>query len=448
MLKGIVTSRSTAASIRLAVSLAVMLAARSPAAHQRPAGARLPAVAAAAGDARPACVQGEPPVFKVSVPGQAPVAGNRQGALVTIVEFMDFQCPFCGRAAGTMERLLDELGNDARLVFRHYPMPFHRGAMPAAQAAVAAGRQGRFWPMSRLLFENSRRLDEQLVFELAEQLQLDMDRFRTDFSSQETIATIEADIQEATRLGVRGTPTFFINGRQAGGARGLDYFLQMTRPLLAQARAAGGSGDALYRRLVACGYSERRPTTRQEERRAEPEKIEIRQVDIGDAPSLGPQQAPVVMVVFADFQCPYCARLNSTLQQLLEQYPDQVRLVFKHFPLPFHKQASLAHEAALAAGAQGKFWQMHDMIYANQRRLEQFDLEGYAGALGLDLGRFSGDLAHHTFAPAVERDLEQARQLGVKGTPTVYVNGRKLVGARSLEQYRQVIDKLLGGERP
>lgn len=141
---------------------------------------------------------------------------TRGGAMapVTIVEFSDFECPYCGRAHPVVNELLREFEGQVRVIFRNYPLSGHPRAMPAARAAVAAGEQGKFWEMADLLFEHQRALEDEDLERYAAQLGLDIERFRADLRSPETQASIERDRTEGSRLGVEGTPTFFINGRR------------------------------------------------------------------------------------------------------------------------------------------------------------------------------------------------------------------------------------------
>jgi glutaredoxin len=135
-------------------------------------------------------------------------------APVTIVEFSDFECPYCGRAHPLLTELLRELDGQVKLVFRQYPLSGHPRAMPAARATVAAGQQGKFWEMADLLFEHQRALEDEDLERYAQQIGLDMARFRADLRSPETQAAIERDREEGRRIEVQGTPAFFVNGRR------------------------------------------------------------------------------------------------------------------------------------------------------------------------------------------------------------------------------------------
>jgi protein-disulfide isomerase len=166
-------------------------------------------------------------------------------------------------------------------------------------------------------------------------------------------------------------------------------------------------------------------------------------VPTGTSPSKGAQSAPVTLVMFQDFQCPYSQRSQATIKQIMDAYPGKIKAVFKNFPLPFHKQAPLAAEAALAAGAQGKFWEMHDKIFANQQQMDIANFKQYAQELKLDVKKFSADLDTHRFKAAVDEDMKTGTAVAVRGTPTFFVNGKKLVGAKPLAEFQKVIDPLL-----
>ena len=164
---------------------------------------------------------------------------------------------------------------------------------------------------------------------------------------------------------------------------------------------------------------------------------------LDDSYWVGAPGAAVDVVVFSDFQCPFSGRLAKTLAELLERYPNRVRVVFKHMPLPMHRDAHLAHQAALAAGAQGRFWQMHDLLFENQRKLGRTALADYAARLGLDLHRFRGALDSGQYEDRVERDIALAKELGVRGTPTCFIDGHRLSGAQPIDKFVEQVERAL-----
>jgi protein-disulfide isomerase len=167
----------------------------------------------------------------------------------------------------------------------------------------------------------------------------------------------------------------------------------------------------------------------------------IRAVDALDW-AKGPADAPVTLVEYGDFECPHCAKAWVELQQLERLLEDDLRFVFRHFPLSqLHPHAMLAAEAAEAAGAQGAFWAMHDALFSNQRELEAPALLRYAGQLGLDLVGFGNDLQAHRFRGKVRRDFLEGVRSGVNGTPTLFINGRRYDGRRTAESLLTAIER-------
>ncbi len=163
-------------------------------------------------------------------------------------------------------------------------------------------------------------------------------------------------------------------------------------------------------------------------------------------PSRGPTDAPVTIVEFADFQCPFCGRATSTMHALDDAYPGKIRFVWRNEPLSFHIHAEPAAEAAMEAFAEGgsaKFWQMHDRLYADQQHLDESDLVQDAVAIGLDAHRFRRALHNRAHAAEITSDQAMGRIVGANGTPTFFVNGRKIAGAQPLGAFRRIVDEEL-----
>jgi protein-disulfide isomerase len=161
-------------------------------------------------------------------------------------------------------------------------------------------------------------------------------------------------------------------------------------------------------------------------------------------PIRGPATAPITLVEFSDFECSYCAEAARWAHQVLEAYPKDVRLVFKQAPLPFHQSAFLAAEASLAAHEQGKFWSMHDALFANNEALGRQDLIRRAGEIGLDVTAFVEALDGNRHKARVEQLVREGDRAGIEGTPTFFLNGRRYNGARTLVAIQPVIEELLG----
>ena len=158
----------------------------------------------------------------------------------------------------------------------------------------------------------------------------------------------------------------------------------------------------------------------------------------------GPHDAPVTIIEFSDFQCPYCSRVVSTLTEIVRLYPKQVRLAYRDFPIAnLHPKAAKAHEAARCAGEQGKFWEYHDRLFESQAQTSVADFKRFAEQLQLDRKRFTACLDSDKYAAAVQADVQEGIRLGITGTPTFFINGRLLVGALPLETFQRVIDREL-----
>jgi len=156
----------------------------------------------------------------------------------------------------------------------------------------------------------------------------------------------------------------------------------------------------------------------------------------------GIKSAPVTIVVFSDFQCPYCAQLEPTLAEVLKAYPKEARLIFKHYPLPFHNYAMLAAKATEAAKEQGKFWEMHDLIFENLGKINEQMLKDFAQKLGLNVEKFSSDLASNKYDQIIQQDIALARSSDVAGTPTLFLNGKRMQ-SRSFDDFKQAIGAIL-----
>jgi protein-disulfide isomerase len=161
--------------------------------------------------------------------------------------------------------------------------------------------------------------------------------------------------------------------------------------------------------------------------------------------SKGPANAPVTIVEFSDYQCPFCSRAEETVKKVMEAYPGKIRVFFRDYPLPFHQQAQKAHEAAQCAGDQNKYWEMHEKLFANQQALQVPQLKEHAKGLGLDAGKFDKCLDSGDKAKMVQDAKKAGDEVGVNGTPAFFINGRPLSGAVPFEKFKEIIDIELKG---
>jgi protein-disulfide isomerase len=172
------------------------------------------------------------------------------------------------------------------------------------------------------------------------------------------------------------------------------------------------------------------------EKKLEPMRTQV----AATGPAKGPATAPVTIVEFSDFQCPFCGRLIPTLEQVKQKYGDKVRIVFRQYPLPMHPNAQKAAEASLCANEQGKFWEMHDAMFKNQQELAVDNLKAKAAALGLKAEEFNSCLDSGKYTAQIQADVKDGSAVGVNGTPAMFVNGRFLSGAVPIEQLSSIID--------
>lgn len=167
-------------------------------------------------------------------------------------------------------------------------------------------------------------------------------------------------------------------------------------------------------------------------------------VEIAGYPSRGPEEAPIVMVEFSDFECPFCRETLPILEQIQDAYQGQIRFVYRQFPLTdIHPRAQKAAEASLCADEQGEFWAMHDLLFADPIELEIASLKVKAESLGLDRGVFDACLDSGKYAARIDEEMLEGLGAGVTGTPTVIINGRPLIGAQPYEAYAAVIEEEL-----
>jgi protein-disulfide isomerase len=375
----------------------------------------------------------------VALRADDPVRGPKL-AKVTIVEFSEFQCPFCGRVEPTVKQILDTYKDNVRIVWKHQPLPFHPNAMPAAEAAEAAREQGKFWEMHDLMFAHQNDLSSGNYSEWAAMLGLDMDQFNQSIAGHKNQTRIKEDSTLGNSIGAGGTPTFFINGQLLVGAVPFENFKQVIDAELAKSDALLKTHtlDAnFYKVAVDENVKNAKPLQPPAPPQPQVFNVQFR----ADDPVAGPKFAKVTIVEFSEFQCPFCGRVEPTLKQIRTTYGDSVRIVWKHQPLPFHPNAMPAAEASEAARKQGKFWEMHDLMFANQSLLSPDKYEEWAKQIGLNVDDFKESIGTHEAQPRIQEDMKQGQGIGAGGTPTFFINGRQVVGALPLEAFKNVIDE-------
>lgn len=382
-------------------------------------------------------------IWKVPV-GKSPSVGPAS-ALVTMVEFSDYQCPFCKRAQATVDELLRRYPTKLRVVWKHQPLPFHNRALPAAQLAMEAraqrGDKG-FWEATKLLFESQRGLEDDDLLTIARQLRLNEARVKATLAKETHKTAINADMDLADEVTAKGTPTFYINGRKLSGAQPLERFQSLIDEQLALAEAkvkAGTPAAQLYATLIKDG------------RAGEPLELAKSTPAVGKGnPTRGSARAPVTIQIFSDFQCPFCSRVMPALNQVEKTYAGRLRIVWRNMPLSFHQDARPAAMAAMEAYAQkgdAGFWKMHELLFTNQSNLDRSSLETYAQKAGLDLTRFRDALDQNSHDASIKLDESAASAAGIDGTPAFIINGYHLSGAQPFAKFKKVIDRALEDAR-
>ena len=366
--------------------------------------------------------------------GDAPSDGPAD-APITIVYWSDYACGYCYRVQATLDTLTRMFPGQIRFVHRTLPLDDDENV--GAEAALAAAAQGQFRPMNDRLYALAGHVDRAAVELIARELGLDMVRFRGELDTKAYRAQVASDAAAARALGVTGTPAFFVNGRPIHGAQNLKTFVDVVDQELSRAQATPGGYDA----LVATGKLQADAPQETERPEFELDPNTAYRVGLGlPGHQLGPDTAPVTIVVWSDFQCPFCKRSAPVVEKLRAKYGDDVRVVFRHLAMQMHRHAQLAAEAAVAAADQGKFWAFHDQIWAHFGQLTRPDLDGFAQAVGLDMPRFKAALDERRYRDLVVQESATALALGVDGTPTMFVNGQPVVGSRDFD----AMDKIVG----
>lgn len=396
--------------------------------------------AAATDQSTVAADQGGQPANTPIPVGDATRSKGNADAAVTIIEYSDFQCPYCSRwVQETYPSLVKDYidTGKVRIEFRDFPLSnLHPNAMAAAVASRCAAEQNNYWAMHDKLFAMQDTWSGQSGADAAKsfssyagEIGLDTAAFDACLGSGKYDESIAQDMQQGQADGVSGTPSFLINGTLVVGAQPLSTFRQALDTLL-----AGGTLQD--------------PNAAAQQPQGTPQPVTI---NIEGAPVQGDPNAPMTIVAFSDFQCPYCARFAvQTLPTLLQEYVDngKAKLVFKDFPLEsIHPNAEKAAEATRCVrelAGDDAYWAMHDKLFAVQANWGSLPnpadtFATYAAEQGADKAAFGECLSSGRYQEAVQADLAEGLNLGVQGTPTFFLDGQAFVGAQPIANFRQAI---------
>lgn len=371
-------------------------------------------------------------------------------APVTIINFSDFQCPFSKRSVEVIEKMMENYDGKIRYVYKHFPLGFHKTAKPAALASIAAHKQGKFWEYYNRLFEDVKSIDPDKLVLWAKEIGLDMEKFELDRNSEEAGRILQNDSSLASRFGVRGTPTLFINGHKVVGANIIKIEERIVSQIAEGEKLKAKGITDIYNEITKNGLTKYVPPKRKPATIPE----DVFRVEIPTySPVWGASDADVTLILVDDFECPFCARLFTTFEQIKKDYEGKIRIVFINYPLKFHKKALPVAYAALAAHKQGKFWEIYSDLFSKQKEWKdaadlQKWLENEAIVLELDPEKFKNDMNNVQIKKNVEDDIKFIEEFGVRGTPATFINGRFISGALPYDSFKQVIDEEIKKAEP
>ncbi len=383
---------------------------------------------------------------------KVPVLGEAK-AKVKIVLWSDFQCPFCER----MEKMLEEIvrANPDKYALYFKNKVVHDTAALEHEAGISATAQGKFWELNNLFFQNRAQMlqvagegPDKLqakIMEFAAQVGMDVDKLKADLDSHKNQAQLKAEDIEAGANQIMSTPSVFINGYFYG----YDPAVLKTKIIEASEKPAVAQGEAKPKTVGIEATLTEIETKIQNlkdnlkrprggggggaggEGPKGPEQGKEYPFDLGSAPVLGPKDAKVKVVIFSDFQCPYCEKMAGLMEEVQGNSPNQVAIYFKNFVV--HEKAIVEHDAAMAANAQGKFWEYHNLVFKNRMELTKLGGEGdtqlrqklidLAKEAKLNVNQFTKDLDSHAYQSVIKDNIAEGRKAGVSGTPSVFING-------------------------
>ena len=336
----------------------------------------------------------------------APALGS-PNATVTIEIYSDFACDHCAKVEPAIKELLNIYSGKIRFIYRHTPYVTTH-SKPAHYAAEAARLQGKFWEYAEKLYADQSNHNQANFIKIAESLGLDVAKFTNDMNSQIVIDRVAADLKAAQNHEVSGLPCFRMNGTFVYGARPVKDLKTYIDKELKRAQLfidKGMKGQELYAMLV---------------------NNPVDPASLSASPSKGTPNAPITVIEFGDFQCQPCAEMSRSINTLLNEpeFAGKFQVYYKHKLANGHKFAQKAAEAAVYANQSGKFWDLHDLMFVNQNKLDMKNLKLYAAQIGLNATDLEQALKKNTFKDTVNADVKIATDLGINSIPAIVINGK------------------------
>ena len=381
------------------------------------------------------------PPSEISPEGKviSPPSEGPKNAPVVLEIYSDFMCPFSHRFSGVSKELRRQYPEGLRLVFHQFPLPMHPGAHRMAEASVCAQEQGKFWEIhDRLMAGDPVNRDIPALTQIAEELGMDVPKFKGCVDSGKYVSWVDADIARGKRRGATGTPAFFINGRMGTGAQKLE----MMKPLIEwhlkpSGRYPAPPSSQKPSSAAGCGApSAGGPAL-------DPNRVYPFPADwLKTGPALEPEKPRAQLLEFLDYNCPYCRKGDQTISDYLKKHPGEIQVIVKNFPLSIHPKSFKTSEATLCAHLQGKFWEYSAEIFGESwGKQDPADLKAAAKKLGLNETEFNECLDTDQTKERVANDIRVGQSIGVRSTPTYFVDGKPLVGAQTPEALEKALEK-------
>jgi protein-disulfide isomerase len=346
----------------------------------------------------------------VNVAGK-PTRGDKNAKL-TLIEFTDYECPFCGRHfRETAPKILKDYieSGKIRYVFSDLPLSMHAHAKKAAEAALCAGEQGKYWEMHDLLFANQTALENSNLLDYAARLGLNVPAFQKALESGKYEPKVSANAAEAANLGFTGAPSFAIGLTQPDDA-----------PVKVIKAIVGAQPYENFQREFADALNPRSPAVPTQPIAVPQHPAVGKSISVEGKQFKGKKDAKLTLIQFSDYECSFCGQLaRETIPQVVRDYVEtgKLKFVFGDLALGVHSQAIKAAEASYCAAEQGRYWEMHDVLFSRQGGLELSKLIASANEIGLDLAKFQQCLNINRYAAQVEQSSAEAKQLGFDSTP-------------------------------